>query len=98
MSSPEDKMVKKTVVIEPTMDECIRKTWSVLIELGYDATYSMALNAMLVMAVTEGTKEGGSSQEAVDMMKSFINDREVVRRLNAQEYLTQVRELWGDNR
>lgn len=98
MATQEDKLVKKTVVIEPTMDECIRKTWSILIELGYDATYSMAMNAMLVLAVAEGSKEGGASQEAIDIMKSFINDREVIRRLNAQEYLAQAREWWGENR
>lgn len=32
-------MRKKTVILHPIMDDYIRKTWAMLIENDYDATY-----------------------------------------------------------
>ncbi|MFH1485137.1 MAG: hypothetical protein ABIH46_03615 [Chloroflexota bacterium] len=91
----EDKMLKKTIVIHPLMDAFVRKTWAMLIEAGYDATYSLALNFMLLGMVEEAIKEGGLSQETRDIVWSFVNDEKTTRKIELQDYLSRTRELWG---
>jgi len=46
-------VIKKTVVIHPLMDSYVRKTWAILIENGKDASYSTALNFMLLATIFE---------------------------------------------
>ena len=41
------RITKKTVAIRKDLDVYIRMTWAALIEAGYDASYSTALNLML---------------------------------------------------
>ena len=94
----EKKTVKKTVVLDPLMDEYVRKTWAILIDEGYDATYSMALNFMLLATIVEGGKEGGLSKETRDVIWAFVDDQEITRNLNLQEHLANLREFWGVNR
>lgn len=84
--------IKKTVVIHPIMDGYIRKTWSILIEQGHDATYSMALNYMLLITIMEATGEGGLSERTVETLQDFLYDRKTIDSLNLQEHLSQLRQ------
>jgi len=43
--------VKKTVVVDEVMDACVRKVWASLVESGWDANYSTALNILLIAGV-----------------------------------------------
>ena len=62
---------------------------------GYDASYSTALNFMLLAAVMEGAKEGGLSQEARDTVWAFADDQDTIDKLNLHDHVTRLRELWG---
>ena len=96
MSQDESKgTIKKTVVIHPIMDSYIRKTWAILIENGYDATYSMALNYMLLIAIMEASGERGLSEKTIETIQDFVNDQKTIDRLNLQEPLGQLREHFG---
>jgi len=94
----EKTIIKKTVVIHPIMDDYIRKTWAMLIEEGYDATYSSALNMMLLMAIMETTKEGGLSDETRDTIWKFAEDQATIGKLNLQEHLAKLREYYQKER
>ena len=95
MEDTATKSIKKTVVLHPMMDQYVRKTWAILIEDGYDATYSMALNFMLLTAIQEGIKDGGLAKETADVLRSFVNDQATISQLNLQDHLGQLRDIWG---
>lgn len=83
-------VVKKTVAIHPTMDSYIRKTWAMLIEAGHNATYSTALNFMLLAALMEAIKEGGLSNETRDLIWDFAKDEETIEELNLEDHLAEL--------
>ena len=87
--------IKKTVVVHPIMDSYVRKTWSILIEQGHDATYSMALNYMLLIAIMEASREGDLSERTIETIQDFVSDQKTIDRLNLQEHLGQLREHFG---
>ena len=91
----EVEMVKKTVAIHPLMDKFVRQTWSILIEDGYDATYSTALNFMLLAAVDEASSGKGWSKTTRQNVWSFVEDEATVRALNLEDHLTQLKQLTG---
>jgi len=95
LDKAKSKVVKKTVAIHPIMDGYIRKTWSILIEQGHDATYSMALNYMLLIAIMEASEERGLMERTIETIQGFINDQKTIDRLNLQEHLGQLREHFG---
>ena len=91
----ERSLVKKTVVIHPIMDYFVRKTWSLLIDAGHDATYSVAVNFMLLAAIEEARKDSGLSPETRDTVWSFAEDRTTIDKLNLEDHLQQVKKgLW----
>ena len=86
-------VVKKTVAIHPILDRYVRRTWALLVEAGYDATYSLALNFMLLGAVLEAIKEGGWSEETREMVwDSFLKDRKAIEELNLEDMLANLKE------
>ena len=92
------KVVKKTVAIHPIMDGYIRKTWAMLVDEGYDATYSSALNMMLLMAIMETIKESGLSDETRNTIWDFAKDQETIDELNLQEHLAKLRDYYQKER
>jgi hypothetical protein len=92
------KVVKKTLAIHPIMDKFIRMTWSILVEAGYDATYSSALNMMLLIAIIETKREGGFSNETLDTIWNFAQDQATIDELNLQEHLAKLREYYQRSR
>lgn len=91
----EVEIIKKTVVLHEIMDRYVRKTWAILIDSDYDATYSTALNFMLLVAIMEGAKEGGLSEKTKETLWAFAEDQATIKRLNLQDHLARLRELWG---
>ena len=86
-------VIKKTVAIHPILDKYVRRTWALLVEAGYDATYSLALNFMLLGAVLEAIKEGGWSEETREMVwDSFLKDRKAIEELNLEDMLANLKE------
>ncbi len=91
----EGPVVKKTIVLHPIMDAYVRKTWALLIEDGVEATYSSALNFMLLATIKEAEKDGGLSSETRDAIWNFAYDPDTMDRLNLEDGLINVRSLWG---
>ena len=85
-------VVKKTVALHPMMDRYIRKTWSLLIEAGYDATYSTALNFMLLGSMYNAIlQKHGWSKEARKYAWGFMNDDTTINELNDEDRLSNLR-------
>lgn len=91
------KVIKKTVALHPIMDNYVRKTWAMLIEEGYDATYSGALNFMLLIAVVQASGSDGLSEETRDVIWGFANNRELINALNLEGNTKRLKEMWGNN-
>lgn len=85
-------LIKKSVVLHPLMDQYVRKTWALLIDAGHDATYSTALNFMLLAAIGESIKDDGLSQQTREDVWNFINDQATIGKLNLQEHLHELRQ------
>ncbi len=83
-----EKPVKKTVAIPQAIDGYIRETWAILIENKVpNATYSAALNFMLLAAISEAGKKKGWGKEARDNAWSFARDRETLEQLKLHAIL-----------
>ena len=61
-----------------------------LIEEGYDATYSTALNFMLLGAIAEALKEGGWSEKTREIVWNFMEDKDTIRELNLEDQLANI--------
>jgi len=85
-------VIKKTVVIHPIMDSYIRKTWATLIENGKDASYSLALNSILLATIFETQKPEGLSEKTRELLWSFIDDQKTIDELNLQDSLVTLEE------
>ena len=92
------KVIKKTVALHPIMDTYVRKTWAILIEEGYDATYSTALNFMLLIAVVQASGSDGLSEETKDVIWAFASNRELINALDLEGNITRLRKMWGNHR
>lgn len=90
------KLIKKTLIIHPAMDDYVRKTWAMLIDMGCNATYSSALNFMLLAMIIETIKEGGLSDETKRMIWDFARDPATMTRLNEflKKHLAKLREYY----
>lgn len=85
-------VIKKTVVIHPIMDSYIRKTWAILIESGKDASYSSALNFMLLATIFVAQQPEGLTDKTKELLWKFIDDKETMDELNLQESLATYEE------
>ena len=85
-------VVKKTVAIHPIMDGHIRKLWSVLVNNGWDATYSTALNWMVLCHFLDVGKRG-ISKETQKVLRNFLEDETTIQELKAHDYEQALKEL-----
>ena len=91
-------IIKRTVALHPLWDHYIRQTWALLIQRCYDATYSTALNYMLLtgffLVVNQGIDENTNQ-----MMASFLEDRKTLEKLNQEDlwirYHEKIKEALG---
>jgi len=71
-------VIKKSITIHPIVDEVVRKLWAILIQKGYDATYSTTLSMLAlggclsVSLMKEGSKEW---QEYFKIINGFLNSK-----------------------
>ena len=72
------------------MDSYIRKTWSLLVEAGYDATYSSAVNMMLLMAIMETAEKDGLTEKTRKTIWDFAADQTTINTLNLQDHIAQL--------
>jgi hypothetical protein len=87
-------VVKKTVALHPIMDSYVRKLQAILVEKGYNATYSTALNYMILYNVFD-VQQRGVHPKVAEFLQSFLNDRRTVKQIRREdrmaEYLEQSR-------
>ncbi|MHB8573594.1 MAG: hypothetical protein ACYDAY_11690 [Candidatus Dormibacteria bacterium] len=81
--------VKKTVVIHPYLEPFIRKSWALLIDAGVDATYSSALNFMLVGFIVAANRQE-LPRAALESMWDFARDEKSLSELNLRDQLHHV--------
>jgi len=94
LDKAKSKVVKKTVAIHPIMDGYVRKLWSILIDKGYDATYSTSLNVMLLMAIMEVAEKAPLSEKTNETISGFLEDQETITRINLEDHLTRLNEYY----
>ena len=88
------RVIKKTVAIQPVIDAYIRKIWSMLIDEGYDANYSTALNFMLLLAIVQVTGDRGISEETKRIVWAYIGNRSLINALDLGEDISKLKEIW----
>jgi hypothetical protein len=91
LDKAKSKVVKKTVAIHPIMDGYVRKLWSILIDKGYGATYSISLNAMLLIAIIEVAERPRLTEKTNKTIASFLEDQETITRLKLEDYLVGLK-------
>ncbi len=91
------RVIKKTIAIQPVIDGYVRKIWAMLIDEGYDATYSTALNFMLLLAVVQVTGNEGMSEETKQIIWAYASNHSLINALDLEEDVSKLRELWGNN-
>lgn len=91
-------MKKKTVVLHPLLDRFVRQTQAILLEdevegeASVDATYSAAVNFMLLAAIHEAERPDGWSPETREVVWNFAHDPATIHDLNLRERLATVRQ------
>jgi hypothetical protein len=92
-------VVKKTVALHPVMDRYVRKLQAILIEKGYNASYSTALNYMVLYQVFN-VAYGKNHRKVAELLASFLDDpktiNEIVREDLLAEYLEEIRKRIGE--
>jgi len=82
-------IVKKTVAIHPLIDSQIRRAWAVIIEKGHDASYSTALNWLLLAGIL-GFQNKDLSEKTLRELRSFTSDRETMDDLLLEDALATI--------
>jgi len=75
----------KVVILHPIIRDYVELTQKVLKENGNDASYSVAINAMLLTAIMESKRPEGLSKETLQAVKDFVEDDSTIRELSSVE-------------
>ncbi len=86
-------VVKKTVVLDDRIERFVRQTQAILLqaEPPVEASYSAAVNFMLLAAVHEASRPEGLSPETRTVIWDFARDVATIDALNLRERLDAVR-------
>ncbi|MHB1500161.1 MAG: hypothetical protein ACYCYK_03155 [Candidatus Dormibacteria bacterium] len=86
-------VIKKTVVLDDRIERFVRQTQAILLqaEPPIEATYSAALNFMLLGVIHEASHPGGLSRETREVIWDFARDNETLVELNLHERMDAVR-------
>ena len=84
-------VVKRTVAIHPIMDGYVRKLLAILIEKGWNATYSTALNYMVLYHVMDVSTRK-MHPKVVKTLRDFLYDRKTIREIQRHDRLTEYLE------
>lgn len=88
-------LVRKTVALHPVWDQYVRHTQAIILQQGKDASYSLALNVMLLtgffLVINQGIDE-----ETREMMLSFLEDQKIIEDLNFEDLTIRYEEALRD--
>ena len=79
-------VVKKTVALHPTMDAYIRKLHAILVDKGWNATYSTALNYIVLYQVFD-TLYGKKRRE--ELLNAFLEDNKTLGEIAKEDIITE---------
>ncbi len=89
-------IVKKTVALHPLVDRAVRRLWARLIEAGLDASYSTALNLLVMLSLCSENLEdiGLDKKQCMGLMLDILfRNREDIEfsehMVRAEEILTK---------
>jgi len=82
-------VVKKTVALHPIMDSYVRKLQAILIDKGWNATYSTALNYFILYHVFD-TVYGKKRRE--ELLQAFLEDTRTLGEIAKQDIITEYSE------
>jgi phosphoribosyl-dephospho-CoA transferase len=82
-------VVKKTVALHPIMDGYVRKLQAILIDKGWNATYSTALNYFILYHVFD-TVYGKKRRE--ELLRAFLEDTRTLGEIAKQDIITEYSE------
>ena len=85
------KIVKKSISLHPLMDYFVRKTWAILIDKGYNASYSTALNYMLLTALNSVINQGIDEKTSRALI-SFLKDQRSIKKLDFNDIVIKYKE------
>ncbi len=85
------KIVKKSISLHPLMDYFVRKTWAILIDKGYNASYSTALNYMLLTALNSVINQGIDEKTSRALI-SFLKDQRSIKNLDFNDIVIKYKE------
>ena len=86
-------VIKKTVVLDDRIEKFVRRTQALMLEAEppLEATYSAALNFMLLAVIHEASRPGGLSAETREVIWDFARDNDTLEELNLHERMRAVR-------
>jgi hypothetical protein len=84
---PAMPVIKRTVAVHPIMDSYVRKLQAILIEKGWNATYSSALNYMILYNVFD-LQYRKIHPKVAEALQSFLVDRKTVREIQREDRMT----------
>jgi hypothetical protein len=79
-------VVKKTVALHPIMDGYVRKLQSILIDKGWNATYSTALNYFVLYHVFD-TVYGKKRRN--ELLRAFLEDTRTLGEIAKEDIITE---------
>jgi len=82
-------VVKKTVALHPIMDGYVRKLQAILIDKGWNASYSTALNYFILYHVFD-TVYGKKRRE--ELLRAFLEDTRTLGEIAKQDIITEYSE------
>lgn len=86
-------IARKSVALHPIEDAYVRKTWAILIEAGYDASYSSTLNLMILTAVMLVANQR-IDKKTEEIMRGFLKDKKTIRTINLEDLLIRFNETF----
>jgi hypothetical protein len=79
-------VVKKTVALHPIMDGYVRKLHAILVDKGLNATYSTALNYMVLYQVFD-TLYGKKRRD--ELLQGFLEDTQTLSEIAKQDIISE---------
>ena len=86
-------VIKKTVVLDDRIERFVRQTQAILVqaEPPVEASYSAAVNFMLLAAIQEASRPNGLSPDTREILWDFVYDAATIDELNLHERMDAVR-------
>jgi hypothetical protein len=80
-------VVKRTVALHPIMESYVRKLQSIMIDKGWNATYSTALNWMILYSALD-VAERRIHPKVGEILHNFLEDRKTIKQIQREDRMS----------